>query len=327
MGTMTALKAVVLDGNPMKSIRRDIIMRGTTEIKKYLMSRMENTDIPVSNKGVHSGQGESGIIGGTGEGVNAHDICQSKALDYSNKKTSDVSDDVWTVAQKGEITSVNLSKNAFTDIPPGMICLSEWLKELNMGMNRITVLNPDIGLYIKLTMLDLRNNQLTSLPNEMYSLFQLRELYISYNRFTSMPIVVYQLKKLENLFADTNKITQIDADGFKGLPMSHVVYEDFSVAICESFNCFIVYDTECEVKVVGQPAKRGTVKYIGLTEFQTGYWIGVQFDEPLGKNNGSVKGKRYFECPDKYGAFVRPENVEVGDYPEEDLGFSDEDEI
>lgn len=46
------------------------------------MSRMENTDIPVSNKGVHSGQGESGIIGGTGEGVNAHDICQSKALDY-----------------------------------------------------------------------------------------------------------------------------------------------------------------------------------------------------------------------------------------------------
>lgn len=83
----------------------------------------------------------------------------------------------------------------------------------------------------------------------------------------------------------------------------------------------------CEVKVVGQPAKRGTVKYVGLTEFQTGYWIGVQFDEPLGKNNGSVKGKRYFKCPDKYGAFVRPENVEVGDYPEEDLGFSDEDEI
>ena len=34
-----------------------------------------------------------------------------------------------------------------------------------------------------------------------------------------MPSVVYQLKKLENLFADTNKITQIDADGFKGLPM------------------------------------------------------------------------------------------------------------
>jgi len=41
----------------------------------------------------------------------------------------------------------------------------------------------------------------------------------------------------------------------------------------------------------------------------------------------SVKGKRYFECADKYGGFARPENVEVGDFPEEDLGFSDEDEI
>ncbi|CAC5363510.1 TBCB [Mytilus coruscus] len=83
----------------------------------------------------------------------------------------------------------------------------------------------------------------------------------------------------------------------------------------------------CEVRTPSQPAKRGTVKYVGLTEFQSGYWIGVHYDEPLGKNDGSVKGKKYFECPDKYGAFVRPENVEVGDYPEEDLGFSDEDEI
>jgi len=82
----------------------------------------------------------------------------------------------------------------------------------------------------------------------------------------------------------------------------------------------------CEVRVPDNLARRGAVRYVGKVHFKPGYWIGVQYDEPLGKNDGSVDGRRYFECPQKYGGFVRLAHCVTGDFPEEDLGLSDEED-
>lgn len=58
-----------------------------------------------------------------------------------------------------------------------------------------------------------------------------------------------------------------------------------------------------------------------------GFWAGVQYDEPVGKNDGTIKGVQYFSCLPNYGAFVRPDTVTAGDFPPLDDGFTDEDEI
>mmetsp|Transcript_9364 Transcript_9364/g.10870 ORF Transcript_9364/g.10870 Transcript_9364/m.10870 type:complete len:276 (+) Transcript_9364:311-1138(+) len=81
----------------------------------------------------------------------------------------------------------------------------------------------------------------------------------------------------------------------------------------------------CEV----QPgSRRGVVSWTGEGEegyLLAGYWVGVTFDEPLGKNDGSIKDKQFFTCPKNYGAFVRPDRVNVGDFPELDLDDLDSD--
>ncbi|OJJ81514.1 putative dynactin [Aspergillus glaucus CBS 516.65] len=51
--------------------------------------------------------------------------------------------------------------------------------------------------------------------------------------------------------------------------------------------------------------KRATVRYVGNTRFAAGDWIGLELEEPAGKNDGSVRGERYFDCEQDYGVFVR----------------------
>lgn len=105
--------------------------------------------------------------------------------------------------------------------------------------------------------------------------------------------------------------------------------------------------------------RRGVVRFVGPCEgLPAGTWVGVevsqsrglvssrssrggklrvvphppplalQYDEPVGKGDGSVKGVSYFECRDKYGGFVRPGMVTCGEFPPvDDFAFSDQDEL
>lgn len=79
--------------------------------------------------------------------------------------------------------------------------------------------------------------------------------------------------------------------------------------------------------LANEPTRRGTVRFVGVINSLPGLhgapWIGVALDEPFGKNDGSINGERYFQCEKNHGVIVRPERIQIGDYPE--LGLEEED--
>jgi tubulin-folding cofactor B len=92
----------------------------------------------------------------------------------------------------------------------------------------------------------------------------------------------------------------------------------------------IAVGDRCEVT---PGARRGSVMFVGEVEnFIAGFWIGVKFDEPVGRADfdGSLNGIKYFDCSMGYGTFVRGTVLTVGDFPERDImdeGDEEDDEI
>ncbi|KAL7420492.1 hypothetical protein Q5752_004442 [Cryptotrichosporon argae] len=58
---------------------------------------------------------------------------------------------------------------------------------------------------------------------------------------------------------------------------------------------------------VGSLGMEGTLRYIGTVDFRDGVWAGVELEGGFagkGKNDGTVEGRQYFECPANCGVFV-----------------------
>lgn len=60
---------------------------------------------------------------------------------------------------------------------------------------------------------------------------------------------------------------------------------------------------------IGWDEIKGTVQYKGCLSGKQGDWVGVHLEEKVGNCNGMVNGRRYFQCPDGNGLFVRANRI------------------
>lgn len=76
----------------------------------------------------------------------------------------------------------------------------------------------------------------------------------------------------------------------------------------------ILFDKDDRVKVANGKLKgnKGYVRYVGTVESKDDViYVGVELDEPNGKHDGRVKGKRYFKCRDKHGYMAPTDTFEL----------------
>ncbi|KAM7410659.1 hypothetical protein PAMA_001884 [Pampus argenteus] len=196
------LKMVLLEGNPLRGIRRDLLTKGTNELLKYLKGRIKEEPEGADEE-------PTAMTLPSQARVNVHNIKTLKLLTYSEKQADNIPDELFDAAADEAVTTVNFSKNQLSSIPSRLMEFQSSLTDINLGFNKLTCC-PDICKLLQLMHIDLRNNQLSDLPCEMRNLTKLRSITLNYNRFKSFPEVLYQVVSLETVLLGNNQVGGLD---------------------------------------------------------------------------------------------------------------------
>ncbi|XP_061540027.1 leucine-rich repeat-containing protein 40 isoform X2 [Phycodurus eques] len=209
LGLLPDLQILLLEGNPLRGIRRDLLTKGTNELLKYLRGRTkEEPDSAADVPAAATLPGQAA--------VDVRNVKTLKSLAYSDKKAERVPDELFRAAAERAVTSADFSKNLLSDVPPRLAETRASLTELTVAFNRLT--RCDIVCSLRnLVHLDLRNNQLKDLPAELKNLTKLHAVVLNCNKFKSFPEVLYDMPSLETILLGNNQVGGVDPARLLGL--------------------------------------------------------------------------------------------------------------
>nr|XP_045224849.1 leucine-rich repeat-containing protein 40 isoform X3 [Macaca fascicularis] len=185
------LKFLALEGNPLRTIRREIINKGTQEVLKYLRSKIKD-DGPSQSESA----AETAMTLPSESRVNIHAIITLKILDYSDKQATLIPDEVFNAVKSNIITSINFSKNQLCEIPK--------------RNNFLNSLPEEMESLVRLQTINLSFNRFKMLPEVLYRIFTLETILISNNQVGSVdPQKMKMMENLTTLDLQNNDLLQI----------------------------------------------------------------------------------------------------------------------
>lgn len=224
LGCMTNIKSLQLEGNPMRSLRKDLLLRGTKELLRYFRERagVDESGNRVSDDVSNHTEGAKSAVLTLSFSENrsrqVHQMRTSREMKCSGQKLESLDEETVRMAAEAHVLSVDASHNSLATVP-NMLCehLSSHLSQLNFSHNRLASVTPALSSCHALSYLNLSNNRLCALPDQLASLTCLREVCLTVNRFTEVPPVLYRVSSLEILMLANNAITTLDVDNLARL--------------------------------------------------------------------------------------------------------------
>ena len=192
-GLKDSLKSIVLDGNPLRSLRRDVVARGTVFIKQWLVSRLpqdkqtpQESTIPVAevksngqkldltncgseNMDETLGQGDANQVKDLVLAKNRLKTCPISVLNFTNLEFLDLSCNFLQqlpseLMNLKILRHLNLSNNKFNGPMPSVVYSFAKLEVLMASDNQIDTLDTDALNKLQfLSVLDIRNNNFSQL--------------------------------------------------------------------------------------------------------------------------------------------------------------------
>uniref|UniRef100_A0AAY4EXG4 Leucine-rich repeat-containing protein 40 n=1 Tax=Denticeps clupeoides TaxID=299321 RepID=A0AAY4EXG4_9TELE len=181
LGNLPRLKSLMLEGNPLRSIRRDLLTKGTSELLKYLRSRIQGT------LGIKD-QPQTAMTLPSQAKINIHSIRTLKTLDYRREIFFFFRNNLLTTLPSEmksltKLRTVVLSFNRFKCFPDVLYKIAA-LETILISNNQVGSIDPiQLKELSNLSTLDLQNNDIMQVPPELGNCTSLRALLLDGNPF------------------------------------------------------------------------------------------------------------------------------------------------
>jgi len=231
LGLMNNLHKILVEGNPLKSIRMAIRQGGTNQLKKYLVSRIDPNKPKLIPKARNQGYTEKMIEEAKQKIVqDAFSNQESEQdqwkrlvrefkntngdLDLRQKSLEYIHEDIQVA---NEVNTLDLSNNRIKELPPFLHRLNP--KKLKIEQNLLREIEPSFVNFANLREVCLKGNKLSSFLENLNNteiqtakenFLSITYLDLSQNNFSSIPKNLILLENLGTLNLSLNSLDSFD---------------------------------------------------------------------------------------------------------------------